>query len=416
MPQFDGLIVVAAVGFAAPFLLGLRRRLLLPPVVLEIVAGIVVGPSVLGWVEIDQTIEVVSLLGLAFVLFLAGMEIDVQALGGRVLRLVLAAFAVSCVLGGATGGILAFGGFVQTPLLVAVILSGTALGVLVPILKDSGRLQTTFGQVVIAGGSIADVATIVLLSVLFSRDGGIGSTLVLLGFLLVLALAVFTVLTGAKRLRVIRADLTRLQDTSAQIRLRGAVVLLIGFAALAEALGLEVILGAFVAGVVVSLVDGPSGGKHSDVRAKVESMGFGLFVPVFFVATGVAFDLDALLADPWSLATIPVFLVALLVVRGLPAVLYRRSLGARESVVAGLMQATSLPIIVAATAIGVELGLMDAAEQAGLIAAGLLSVLIFPATALALLDRSGRERPTAAGTGLRAPSPRRAEPEGRTTG
>jgi Kef-type K+ transport system membrane component KefB len=279
---------------------------------------------------------------------------------------------------------------VQTPLLVAVTLSGTALGILVPILKDSGRARTSFGQIVIAGGSVADIATIVLLSVLFSREGGVASTVALLGFLLVLALAAFVVLTAANRVAVIRSDLTRLQDTSAQIRLRGAVLLLIGFAALAESLGLEVILGAFVAGVVVRLVAGGPEGAQSDVHAKVESMGFGLFVPVFFVATGIEFDLDALVAQPTSLATIPVFVAALLVVRGLPAVLYRRSIGGHTSVVAGLMQATSLPLIVAATAIGVELGLMAEAEQAGLIAAGLVSVVLFPATALALLERAPR--------------------------
>ncbi len=386
MPRFDGLLVVAAVGFGVPFLLGLRRRLLLPPVVLEIVAGIVVGPSVLAIVDIDPTIEVVSVLGLAFVLFLAGMEIDARALRGPVLRLVASGFALSLVLAGIVAAVLALGGLVQTPLLVGVTLAGTALGVLVPILKDSGKLQTTFGQLVIAGGSVADIATIVLLSVLFSREGGIGSTLVLVGVLVVLAVIVFVVLTGAKRLPLVRADLSRLQDTSSQLGLRGAVVLLIGFAALAEALGLEVILGAFVAGVVVSLVDSP-GGDRSEVRSKVESMGYGLFVPVFFVSTGIAFDLDALVADPSGLATIPVFLLALLAVRGLPALVYRSSIGTRASVVAGLMQSTSLPLLVAATAIGVELGLMDGAEQAALIAAGLLSVLIFPATALALLAR-----------------------------
>jgi Kef-type K+ transport system membrane component KefB len=203
-------------------------------------------------------------------------------------------------------------------------------------------------------------------------------------------MVVLAVLTGAARVPAIREELTRLQDTSAQIRLRGAMVLLIGFAALAEGLGLEVILGAFVAGVVVALVDGDHAeGERSDVRAKVEATGFGFFVPVFFVSTGISFDLDALLAEPASAATIPLFLAALLAVRGLPALLYRRQIGLRRSVVAGLMQATSLPLVVAATAIGVELGLMDAAERAGLIAAGLLSVLLAPIAALGLLGPAG---------------------------
>jgi Kef-type K+ transport system membrane component KefB len=397
MPEFDGLLVVVAIAFAAPFLLGLHRRGSLPPVVLEIVAGILVGPSVFGLVELDATIEVVSVLGLAFVLFLAGLEIDVRALRGPLLRAVLVAFALSLLIAAAVAGALGAFGVVQTPLLVAVVLSGTALGVLVPILKDTDEARTTFGQLVIAAGSVADIATIVLLSVLFSRDGGTGSTVVLLGVLLGGALVVFAVLTGAARVPPIRAELTRLQDTSAQIRLRGAMVLLIGFAALAEALGLEVILGAFIAGVVVALVDGEGvKEERSDVRAKVEATGFGFFVPVFFVATGISFDLDALLAEPASAATIPIFLVALLAVRGLPAFLYRRQLGLRRSLVAGLMQATSLPLVVAATSIGVELGLMDAAERAGLIAAGLLSVLVLPVAALGLLRREGQRPPVTA--------------------
>ncbi len=211
MPQFDGLLVVAAISFGVPFLLGLHRRVLLPPVVLEIVAGIVIGPSVLAVTDIDPTIEVVSVLGLAFVLFLAGMAIDPRALRGPVLRLVVLGFMLSLALAAAAAAVLALGGLVQTPLLVAVTLAGTALGVLVPILKDSGQLRTTLGQLVIASGSIADITTIVLLSVLFSREGGIGSTLVLVGGLLALAVLILVVLTGASRLPLVRADLSRLQ-------------------------------------------------------------------------------------------------------------------------------------------------------------------------------------------------------------
>ena len=161
------------------------------------------------------------------------------------------------------------------------------------------------------------------------------------------------------------------------------MLLLIRFGALAEGLGLEVILGAFVAGAALGLI-GPDR-RQRELQPKLEAIGFGLFIPVFFVATGVSFDLEALLAEPSSVATVPLFLTALLVVRGLPALLYRPALGTRQAAVAGIVKATSLPLIVAATAIGVELGLTDAAEQAGFIAAGLLSVLIFPAVALASL-------------------------------
>ena len=183
----------------------------------------------------------------------------------------------------------------------------------------------------------------------------------------------------------IRSDLVRLQDTTAQIRIRAAIVLFVGFAAVAQELGLEVILGTFIAGAIISLLDRDEVMTHPDFRRKLEAMGFGFFIPVFFVTSGVRFDLDALVANASNLAMVPVFLIALLLVRGVPALLYRGVLGGRRTLVAGVLQATSLPFIVAATAIGLELGLLDAAESAALIGAGLLSVLVFPLLGLTLL-------------------------------
>jgi Kef-type K+ transport system membrane component KefB len=377
MPSLDGLLIVVAAGFAAPFLLGLAPGLRIPAVVVEIVAGIVLGPSVLGWVEIDDTIEVLATLGLAFLLFLGGLEVDFAALRGRLLTLTLRGYALSLALSLAVSFALG----VQTPLLIAIALSATSLGVLIPVLKDSGRIESTLGQFVIAGATIADFAAIILLSLFFAGEGGPGATAVLLGALLALALAVFAVVRGAQRSRRIRADLVRLQDTTAQIRVRGAIVLLVGFAAAAEQLGLEVILGAFAAGAIVSLADPDREMTHPDFRRKLEAIGFGVFIPVFFVASGVRFDLEAL---GGSLAMVPLFLLALLVVRGLPALIY--GLDRRETAVAGLLQATSLPFLVATTAIGLELALIDPGEAAALVGAGLLSVLLFPAAALALLQ------------------------------
>ena len=377
MPSLDGLLIVVAAAFAAPFLLGLAPGLRIPAVVVEIVAGIVLGPSVLGWVEIDGTIEVLATIGLAFLLFLGGLEVDFAALRGRLLTLTLRGYALSLALGIAVSFALG----VQTPLLVAIALSATSLGVLIPVLKDTGRIESTLGQFVIAGATIADFSAIILLSLFFAGEGGPGATAVLLGALLGLALTVFVVVRGAQRSMRIRSDLLRLQDTTAQIRVRGAIVLLVGFAAAAEQLGLEVILGAFAAGAILSLADPDHEMTHPDFRRKLEAIGFGVFIPVFFVASGIRFDLGAL---GGSLAMVPLFLLALLVVRGLPALLY--GLDRRETAVAGLLQATSLPFLVATTAIGLELELIDAGEAAALVGAGLLSVLLLPAAALALLQ------------------------------
>src|SRR5262245_50831938 len=326
MPSLDGLLIVVGVAFAAPFLLGLAPGLRIPAVVLEIGAGIVVGPSVLDWVQVDPTIEVMATLGLAFLLFLGGLEVDFRRLRGPVLRLTAGGYAVSFAI--ALGVSLALGasGLVQTPLLIAIALGSTSLGVLIPVLKDSGRIESALGQLVIAGGSIADFAAIILLSLFFAGEGGPGATLVLIGALFALAVTVFLVVRGAQRSLRIRADLMRLQDTTAQIRVRGAIVLLVGFAAAAQELGLEVILGTFAAGAILSLADPDRAMTHPDFRAKLEAIGFGVFIPVFFVTSGVRFDLAALTGSASALVMVPLFLAALLVVRGIPALMYRRLL------------------------------------------------------------------------------------------
>jgi Kef-type K+ transport system membrane component KefB len=385
MTSFSGLLVVSAVAFGAPFLLGLFPRLRIPAVVLEIVAGIVVGPSVLGWVHLDDTIAVVATLGLAFLLFLAGLEIDFAHLRGRVLRLAGLGFVVSFAVALLVAGALDAAGLIGAPLLVAIALSATSLGVLIPVLKDAGESDSTLGQLVIAASSIADFGAIILLSIFFTGEGGTGATVLLIGSLLGLAAVVLVAVRGAGRSLRIRADLLRLQDTTAQIRMRGAMVLLVAFAAIAESLGLEAILGAFAAGAVVTVLDRDEGMTHPQFRRKLDAIGFGFFIPAFFVTTGVRFDLDALLANASTVAIVPLFLVALLAVRGLPALLYRRLLGTRQASIAGLLQATSLPFIVTATAIGVELGVIDAATSAALIAAGLVSVVLFPTAGVALL-------------------------------
>jgi len=393
MPEisFENLLIVVVAGFAAPFALGLAPGLRLPAVVLEIVLGIVLGPAVLGWVEVDEPVEVLSLVGLAFLLFLAGLEIDLHALKGRLLRRASEGFAVSLALAVASALALYAAGIVESPLLIAVILASTSLGVVVPVLQDSGEARSPFGQLVIAAASIADFASVLLLTLLFSREAtGTDEKLILIGtFVAAIAIIAYTV-ARAERSALIAATLRRLQDTSAQIRVRGAFVLLIGMVALAEQLGLELILGAFAAGAILNHLDMDNEMTHPEFREKLTAVGFGVFIPVFFVSSGIRFDLDALFADAATIAAIPAFLAALLVARGLPAMLYRADVGARRVRAAALLQATSLPFIVAATQIGQDLGVIDAAASAAFIGAGLLSVLIFPITALALLRRPAR--------------------------
>jgi Kef-type K+ transport system membrane component KefB len=389
--DLSGLVLITAVAFAAPLVLGLAPAFRLPSVVLEIVAGIAIGPSGFGWVEVDQPIEVLALIGLAFLLFLSGLEIDFEKLRGRQVGLAGLGFAISFGLAVVVGLVLTTAGQVETPLLVAIILVATSLGVVVPVLKDAGLASSEQGQLVIAAASIADFGAVILLSLFFSREATTtGSKLVLLGGFALVAIALVVALGGAERSRRLSDVLLRLQDTTAQIRVRGAFLLFVGFVALAESLGLEVILGAFLAGAILSLTDRDRMMTHPQLRLKLEAAGFGMFIPVFFVTSGVQFDLDALFASASTLALVPVFLAALLLVRGVPSLLYLRTIGPRGTGVAALLQATSLPFIVAASMIGIDLGLLDPGAGAALVAAGLLSVLCFPLAALTVIRRGER--------------------------
>ncbi len=382
----ENLLVVAAVAFAAPLLLGFVPALQVPAVVLEIAAGVVLGPSVLGWVEVDTPVAVMATIGVAFLLFLAGMEVEFDMLRGRLLRVAAIGFAVSFALALVIAFALDAAGQVDAPFLIAVILCATSLAIVLPVLKDKGLIETTFGQVVIAGTAIADVATVVMLSLFFSsEEGGLGSRLLLFGGFGVLCVAgALAIATGGRRERVSEVFL-RLQDTTAQIRVRGAIALLLLFTLAAEKLGLEAILGAFLAGAILKLVDRDELMTHAHFRQKLEEAGFGIFIPVFFVASGIRFDGDALFASSSSLAKVPIFLGALLVIRGLPALLYRPLVGPRLAVAAGLLQATTLSFVIVASQIGMELGLIDTATGAALVAAALLSVLVYPVIALSLL-------------------------------
>ena len=387
--HFTNLLIVVAVAFAAPLVLGFFPRVRLPAIVLEILLGIVVGPAGLGWVQVDLPVQILSLIGLAFLLFLAGLEIDVEKLRGRVLRLTGIGFVVSLGVGILAGLAFDAGGLVRSPLFIAIVLVSTSLGVIVPVLKDSGNISTDFGQLVIAAASIADFGAIILLSLFFSGtvSTDTAGTLILLGVFGAVVVVIGLLIAGLERSRGISGVLRRLQDTTAQIRVRGAFVLLVGFVALAENVGLETILGAFAAGALLSLLDRDRQMTHPQFRLKLEAAGFGIFIPVFFVTTGLRFNLDALFASAGTVARIPLFLLALLVVRGLPALLYTGLVGRRKAIIAGILQATSLPFIVAAAQIGMDLGVLSEANGAALIAAGLLSVIIFPALGLTLLRR-----------------------------
>jgi Kef-type K+ transport system membrane component KefB len=390
--SFTSLAIVAAAGFAAPLVLGFFPGLRLPPVVLEIVLGIVIGPSVLGWAKADEAVTLMALLGLSFLLLISGLEVDYDRLRGRLIEVTGLSFLLSVGLGLVAGVGLDAAGIVRAPLLVAIMFSATGLGIVIAVLKDAGAVESPFGQLVIAGSSIAEVGTIVLLTLFFSGEStSVTVKLVLFGLFGLLCVAVVLAVAGIEHSMRLTRALVHLQDTTAQIRVRGAFVLLAVFVVLAEKFGLEAILGAFLAGAIIKFVDRDQAMTHPQFRQKLEVVGFGVFIPFFFVASGIRYDAAALFGSTSTLARVPLFLAVLLVVRGVPALLYRPLVERREVAASGLLQATSVGLFVVATQIGQDMGLISAANAAALIAAGLLSVILFPLAALTILRRSEPE-------------------------
>ena len=394
--SFTSLAVVAATGFLAPLAIGLVPKLRLPNVVLEIVLGIVIGPSVLGWAKADEPVQIMALIGLSFLLLIAGLEVDYERFRGRLLEVTGLGFVFSVAIGLAVGFALNVGGLVKSPLLIAIMFSATSLGIVIAVLKDADQIETSFGQLVIAGSSIAEVGTIVLLTLFFSGESSsLGAKLVLLGLFGVLCVAVVVAVTRLEHsIRVMEA-LVRLQDTTAQIRVRGAFVLLAVFVVLASKFGLEAILGAFLAGAILKFIDRDQAMTHPQFRHKLEAAGFGIFIPFFFVTSGIRYDAGALFGHPSTLARVPLFLAILLAVRGLPALLYRPLATSRETAAGALLQSTSVGFFVVASQIGQDMGLISAANAAAVIAAGLLSVILFPVGALALLRQREAREPAA---------------------
>jgi len=395
------LFLVGVVACLAPLLIYITRAYILPAVVLEIVGGIIIGPQVLNWVHVDVFLGFLSLMGLSYLLFLSGLEVDLQRLRGRIMILVGGGFLISFGLASLIGFGLYTIGEVTSPLLIAIILVSTSLGIVIPILKDASQSSTNFGQLVIAGATLGEFGSIILISLLFSSEISSPLTKVaLFGIFALLILLVSVAIFSVHRTTWFMKMLHRFQDSTSQINVRIALTLLVGFVGLAYGFGAEAILGAFLAGVAFRTVYKETKEIRPLLRVKLEAIGFGFFVPIFFITSGIDFNLHALFANLSIMALVPLFLVALLLVRGVPAILYRRRLDTRHTVIAGLLQATSLTFIVAATQIGVQLHLISSAVSAALVAAGLLSVIIYPLIALVLLrgikseEKLNKEEPT----------------------
>lgn len=371
------LVTILAAVVAAPIVADMASRwVAVPSVVVEILAGVLLGPA-LGWVELDEIIEFLSEFGLATLMFLAGFEIDVARIAGPPLRRAVLGWTISLVLGVAVGVGLAGLDGPRSGLIIGLALTTTALGTLLPILRDNGALDTGFGTHALAGATVGEIGPIVAITILFSTDRPARSVIALVLFVVVIAAAsVLAVRARGPRLRrLLESTLT----TSGQLAVRIVALLLTAMVWLAAELGLDVLLGAFAAGMVFHLFAAGADEREAElVEAKLHGLGFGFLIPMFFVISGVQFDLDAVIDDPALLAVVPGIVLLFLVVRGAPTALLQREMTRSDRFALAGYLATALPMVVVITTVGVDTDRLSSATAATLVAAAMISVLTLP--------------------------------------
>jgi Kef-type K+ transport system membrane component KefB len=373
------LVLIALAAVLAPVLSELTGAIAVPEIVIQIGLGILMGPYVLDIAHVTNVVTGLSDLGLTFLIFLAGYELDLQKIKGRPLELAAAGWAISLAIGAGVAFALVSSGLARDTVVVGLALTTTALGTLVPMLRDAHVMDTRFGAYISAIGTVGEFGPIVAVALLLTNKDPLLTSLLLVAFI---TLAVATVLLAARAQppRLVHM-LSRHLESSAQLPVRVALLFIVLLVLLAETLGLDVLLGAFAAGIVVRLFS--AGGEIAAVRGKLEAIGFGFLIPVFFVVSGIQFDAHVFVQDPSELWRVGLFLLLMLVARGVPVfLLYLKVLIPSERVPMALLSATGLPLIVVITSIAVSEGRMRAVNAASLVAAGMLSVLLFPAIGL----------------------------------
>jgi Kef-type K+ transport system membrane component KefB len=384
----ESFLVIVTVAALAAFLSAFfSSRLTVPVVVIEVVAGIIVGPDLLGLATPDEFVDFFSNLGLGMLFFFAGYEIDFERIRGTPLALAGLGWVLSLALAYGLGGLLELSGLVLSLIFTGSAMATTAIGTLIPILSDAGELRTRFGTYLLAAGAIGEFGPILLITLFFSTKSAAQNAVILLLFLLLALATALLAVRGAGRGW---GMLERTIETSGQLAVRIAVVLVFALGALADDLGLDLLLGGFVAGIIVRLAL-----KAREVQifeSKLTAVGYGFFIPFFFVTSGIKFDLSALTNDPIRFLELPLFLALFLIVRGAPALLlYTHVLDRSERFALALFSATELPLVVAITTIAIEEGHMRASTAASLVGAAILSTAIYPLLAL----RLRRDRPSA---------------------
>ena len=389
--ELISLLAIAIVAAAVPLVVGLLR-LRIADVVLLLGFGIVLGPEALGVIGVTAPISLLSELGLAMLFFLAGLELEQASVRGQSGRLAAIGWGISLLLAGVASSILALAGVIDDFLGISIALTSTALGTLLPILRDSGELRGPLGRFFMGAGAWGEFGPIIAIAVLLGTQSKFTALLTLTAFgAIAVSLAVVPL-----RLRSIRVGtlIEHGHHTSAQTAVRLTMLMVILLLAIADGFGLDAVLGAFAAGLIVRRFSPASSG--SVLESKVQAIGFGFLIPVFFIVSGAGLDIDSIIENPLLLV---LFFMLLLIVRGAPQfLLYRRALPeVRQRARFSLLVATGLPIIVAVTTLETEAGIMRPENAAALVGAGALSVLVFPVAAAAL-GRGNRVQERAANT------------------
>jgi Kef-type K+ transport system membrane component KefB len=381
----SNLVVVLAVAAGIALLRGLVPRLPLPGPLLELLAGLVLGPTGFGWVDIDSLVAAVAVLGMAFLLFLAGFEVDVRALAGSDGRLAGTSLLMSLGFGVVAAIVLTVAGFdLQAALLVGCALLATSVGLVGPLLNDSGLLRVPVGRLTLAGAAVGEVAAVLLISVGFSVSHGPAAAIGVLGIVLAVSgLAAWGISKASHRERIARAVMAQAEG-GGQARIRFTVLAVTALALLASKLGLEAVLGAFLAGGLARLIDPEPEASHPAYPIKLDAIGFGFLVPVFFITSGLRLDLRSVLGDPGTLALVPLIVALLVLVRGVPALAFRHVLPRDQMLGSAALLATSLPFLLVAAEIGESTGVLTASQAGALPVAGLVSVVVFPPIGLKL--------------------------------
>ncbi|MGE5857295.1 MAG: cation:proton antiporter [Solirubrobacterales bacterium] len=372
--ETSALVMVIAAAAAAVIVMALAPKVTIPVVVLELLLGILIGPQGADIASVDPTTSLLGDLGLGMLFFFAGYEIDFDRIKGRPLQLAGLGWGISLILAYGIGGVLASAGIILSFLYTGSAMATTAIGTLIPILSDAGEMRTKFGTYLLGAGAIGEFGPILLVTLILSTGHPIHEAVVLLVFI---ALAVFTGILAVRSAWRGWPLVERTFETSSQLAVRLAVVLVFSLVALAAQLGLDLLIGGFVAGMITRVA--LRGRELAVFDSKLTAVGYGLLIPFFFVTSGMAFDLDALTSSTTALLKVPMFVALFLIVRGVPALLlYRSHLALRDRFALAVYCATELPLVVAITTLAIDAGQMKTSTAAGLVGAAIISTLIFP--------------------------------------